>query len=90
MEKYKVKVSHLFSELVDVEAEDQEQAKQKALEIMKDAERKSEAVYETTISPEYWPVITEEQYETMVKNIEEELSKEAEQSTPIEVPGVEE
>ena len=78
MEKYKVKVSHLFSELVDVEAADQNEAKEKVLELLKSSERQSNAIYETTISPEHWAVITEEKYQQMLKDVENELAKQQE------------
>jgi hypothetical protein len=75
MNKYIVKVAHLFSELIDVEAETPEQAKEKAEEILKDQNRDSDPSYETTIPPENWPVITEEEYNAILKAYESEVGK---------------
>jgi hypothetical protein len=75
MNKYKVKVAHVFSELIDVEAETPEQAKEKAEEILKDQNRDSDPSYETTIPPEHWPVITEEEYNAILKAYEAEIGE---------------
>ena len=78
MNKYKVKVSHLFSEIINVEALNEEEAKEKALNELKNEERKSGPQYETTVPAEHWSVITEEKYNEMVKQFEAELAKQKE------------
>jgi hypothetical protein len=74
MNKYKVKVSHIFSELIDVEALDEKEAIEKAKKEIEIAERKAAAMYEVTLPPENWPVITEEKYNELI-NQEIEIQK---------------
>lgn len=78
MNKYKVKITHLFSEVLEVEAENKEDAKQKTLELIQKDDFKGNPVYETTISPEHWKVITEEEFQELVKSFTQELEKEKE------------
>jgi hypothetical protein len=73
MNKYKVKVSHVFSEVLDIEALNEEEAREKALATLKNEDYKSAAHYETTIPTEHWPVITEEKYNEMIAKFEAEL-----------------
>ncbi len=75
MNKYIVKVSHVFSELIDVEANNPEEAKEKTKEILKDQNRDSDPSYETTIPPEHWPTITEEEYNSLLKEYESEMEQ---------------
>jgi hypothetical protein len=75
MNKYKVKVTHVFSEILNVEAANEEEAKNKANEKLQDEKRALEPRYETTLPSEHWIVITEEQYNEMVKQFEAELAK---------------
>ena len=83
MNKYKVKVSHLFSEVLDVEAEDEQGARTKAQEILKEQGRQAELNYDTTIPEENWPVITEEDFLDMMQKVETELAKQKEPSNII-------
>jgi hypothetical protein len=76
MNKYKVKITHVFSEVVDIEAENEDQARERATtEIQKD-NRNSKPHYETTLPSEHWPVITEEKYNEMVENFKKEVEQE--------------
>jgi hypothetical protein len=83
MNKYKVKVSHVFSELVDVEANDVEEAKSKAEEALKVANREAQITYEASAPSENWAVITEEKYNEMVKDVEAKLAEQQEPSNII-------
>jgi hypothetical protein len=80
MNKYKVKVTHLFAEVLDVEAETVEEAKTKVVEIIQSNEYQSQPQYETTIPSEHWKVITEEEFQELVKSFEKELSLNKEES----------
>ena len=66
MTKYKVKVIHIFNEIIDVEAESEEKAREEVVNILRSDNFKGEPFYETTISPENWPVISEEQFNKLV------------------------
>lgn len=83
MNKYKVKVSHLFSEILDVEAENEQDAKVKAQEILKEQGRQTELNYDATIPEANWPVITEEEFQSMMEKAEAELAKQKESSNII-------
>ena len=78
MNKYKVKVTHVFSEVLEVEAASEEEARTKAHAELQGKERNSAPQYETTLPPEHWAVITEEKYNEMVKQFEAELAKQQE------------
>jgi hypothetical protein len=66
MNKYKVKVIHVFNELLDVEAESPEQAQEKAKDLLVSEGYQGAPQYETTIPPENWPVITQEEFDKIV------------------------
>jgi|LakMenE18May11ns_1017448.scaffolds.fasta_scaffold9746897_2 hypothetical protein len=76
MNKYKVKVTHLFAEIIDIEAENQEEAKQKVAELLQKEDFKSQPQYETTVPPEHWRTITEEEFQKLVQSFAEEMQKE--------------
>jgi hypothetical protein len=76
MNKYKVKISHIFSEVVEVEAESKEEAKEKASELIQKEDYQSGAGYETTLPPEHWKVITEEEFQELVRSFKEQMEKE--------------
>jgi hypothetical protein len=78
MNKYKVKVSHVFSEILDVEAANEEEAREKAKAELENEQRSAQPQYETTIPKEHWAVITEDKYNEMVKQFEAELAKQKE------------
>jgi hypothetical protein len=83
MNKYKVKVSHVFSEIIDVEAENEEEAKKKTVSLLEKENRNAQPHYETTLPIEHWPVITEEKYNEMIKDFESKLKEEKEESNII-------
>lgn len=73
MNKYKVKVIHIFNELLEVEAENEQLAQQEASKIILKEGYANTPSYETTISPDHWPVITEEEFNKIVaEQVEEE------------------
>lgn len=78
MNKYKVKISHVFSEILEVEAANEDEAREKAKTEMQDENRSAAPQYETTLPVEHWAVITEEKYNEMVKQFEAELAKQKE------------
>lgn len=79
--KYVVKVINMFANLVHVEANNEEEAKAKAKELLltEAKEKDYPLYYESTLPEEFWGVITEDKLE--------ELKKESESAT--EAPGVE-
>lgn len=66
MNKYKVKVIHIFNEVLDIEAESEEKAKELAANKLTSESYEGAPSYETTIPPENWPVITEEEFNKIV------------------------
>jgi hypothetical protein len=78
MTKYKVKVTHVFAEVLDVEADNEEDARSKVHDELQNQERSAMPQYETTLPPEHWRVITVEKYNEMIKKFEAELAKEKE------------
>lgn len=78
MNKYKIKVSHVFSEVLDVEAANEEEAREKAKTELQREDRSSAPQYETTIPVEHWPVITEAKYNEMIEKYKEEFAKQGE------------
>lgn len=76
MNKYKVKVSHVFSEIIDVEADSEDSAREGAITLLQDEDRQGAPSYETTLPPEHWPVISAEKFEEMVKEFQSNLNKE--------------
>jgi hypothetical protein len=75
MNKYKVKISHVFSEVLDVEASNENEAKEKVKTEIQKENRTPNPQYETTLPSEHWAVISEEKYNEMVKQFEAELAK---------------
>ena len=76
MNKYKVKVSNIFGEVFNIEAENQEEAKQKVVELMQKEDFQLQAGYETTFPSEHWKVITEEEFQELVKSFNKQMEKE--------------
>ncbi len=70
--KYVVKVINMFANLVHVEANNEDEAKIKAKElILTEAKEKDYPLYyESTLPEEFWPVITEEKFEELKKDSE--------------------
>ena len=89
MNKYKVKVSHIFSEVIDVEAADEDEAKEKVTAKLDLTDRESNIEYETTIPAENWPVISEEQLKDLIEKFEAANAKTKEEGTNIITPSME-
>jgi hypothetical protein len=92
MNKYVVKVSSIFSNIIEVEAEDEDMARAKAQEFLENRsenEENKESIrhyYESTFPPEHWPVITQEKYEELKSEVKksmeaEELSQDSEDNS---------
>jgi hypothetical protein len=79
MNKYVVKVSSIFSNIIEVEAENEDMARVKAQEYLEnktDNEQNNEAIrhyYESTFPPENWPVITQEKYNELKEQVKSEI-----------------
>lgn len=70
MKKYVVKVSSVFSNIIEVDAEDEDMARIKAKAFLENTDEKENPeklrhYYESTFPPENWPVITQEKYEEL-------------------------
>lgn len=76
MNKYKVKISHVFYEILDIEAENEELARKEAVIELEKESHKIRPQYETTLPPEHWAIITEEQFNQMVKDFESKMNQE--------------
>ena len=76
MNKYRVKVLHVFHEILEVEGETPEAARESAIDIIKDENHKNNLGYESTIPAEHWGVISEEDFQNMVKDFKDKLEKE--------------
>lgn len=74
MTKYKVKVIHIFNEIIDIEAESEELAIQQVEKKLTSANYDGVPSYETTLPSENWPVITEENYNKLIAEQEKEFS----------------
>jgi Leu/Phe-tRNA-protein transferase len=76
MNKYKVKVTHLFAEIVDIEAESPEDAKEQVVKLIQKEDFQSQPQYETTLPSEHWKVITEEEFQKLIQSFAEDMEKE--------------
>lgn len=81
--KYMVKVMNLFSNLIEVEAKDSDDARQKAKEIITNKKEDEDfpLFYEVTIPDEHWGVIEKEEFDRIQAEIK---------AAQAEAPGVEE
>jgi len=77
MNKYKVKVSHVFSEVIDIEAENEQEAKEKVKDELQKEDRQAFPAYEASLPMEHWSVITEEKYNELVAKLQAEQDKQA-------------
>jgi hypothetical protein len=75
MNKYKVKITHVFAEVLDIEAESEELAREAAVNQLQSEEHKGRPFYETTLPAEHWAVVTEEDYNQMVENIKTKIAE---------------
>jgi hypothetical protein len=76
MNKYVVKVSSIFSNLIDVEAEDEDMARVVAKDFLESKSNDDETMrhyYESTFPPEQWSVITQEKFDELKEQIKSEI-----------------
>ena len=79
--KYIVKVVNIFSNLIEVDANNEEEAKQKAKEILLN-QTEDENVplnYDATLPEEHWGVITKEEFDKLQEQTEANASETIEQ-----------
>lgn len=69
--KYMVKVMNLFSNLIEVEAKDSDEARLKAKEVITNKKEDEDfpLFYEVTIPDEHWGVIEKEEFERIQAEI---------------------
>lgn len=93
MNKYVVKVSSIFSNIIEVEAEDEEMARVKAREFLEnrsekdgnnDEDKSIRHYYESTFPPENWPVITQDKYNELKEQVKNTIASEEEPNNIIE------
>jgi hypothetical protein len=87
MEKYIVKVVNVFSNLIPVEAENEDDAREKAKELLlnNETENKFQHLYENTLPPKNWAVITESEFDKMT---EEYIASQKEEEGNIITPSI--
>lgn len=88
MNKYVVKLSHVFSTITEVEAENKEGAIEAAEKwfVSEDTRDDSKLFYEGTMDKKNWAVLTVEEYESLKSKIKEELANKEEQESNIITP----
>jgi hypothetical protein len=76
--KYIVKVINVFSNLISVDANNEEEAKEKAKELLvnKPDGEEFQHVYESTLPPEHWAVITQEDFDKLKDEFQKTLEPE--------------
>lgn len=77
MNKYVVKVVNVFSNIVEVEAEDENGAREAAKAKLTDSnnEEHFQHFYESTLPEEHWAVITKEKYDELKAEVEKSLEE---------------
>lgn len=76
MNKYMVKVINLFASVVEVEAESEDGAREKAKDFLLNSEEEDRPTfYEGTLPPKDWAVITKEKYDELKAKIESDLKE---------------
>jgi hypothetical protein len=83
--KYVVKVVNMFANLIEVDANNEEEAKEKAKEIILNNEKKENIplFYESTLPENFWAVIPKDEFDRLKGEAEQE-------SQATQVPVVEE
>jgi len=73
--KYIVKVINVFSNLISVDANNEEEAKEKAKDLLvnKPDGEEFQHVYESTLPPEHWAVITQEDFDKLKDEFQKTL-----------------
>ena len=73
MDKYVVKVVHVFSNIIETDAASEEEARHNALELLENTDQEFKNYYESTLPPENWAVILKTDYDKIKAQVEEEL-----------------
>jgi hypothetical protein len=74
-QKYIVKVINVFSNLIAVDANNEEEAKEKAKELLvnKPDGEEFEHLYESTLPSDHWAVITQEDFNKLKEDFQKSL-----------------
>jgi len=89
MDKYIVKPVHIFSNLVEVEAGSEDDARHNALNKIQNDDEQYRNYYESTLPVENWAVIPKTEYDKIKAQVEEELkNKEALEKASEEKPNI--
>ena len=74
-QKYIVKVMNVFSNLIAVDANNEEEAKEKAKELLvnKPDGEEFEHLYESTLPSDHWAVITKEDFDKLKEDFAKSL-----------------
>ena len=78
--KYIVKVINVFSNLISVDANNEEEAKEKAKELLvnKPDGEEFEHLYESTLPSDHWAVITQEDFDKLKEDFKNSLEPQEE------------
>ena len=76
MDKYVVKVVHVFSNIVEVDAASEEEARHNALQLIENSDQEFRNYYESTLPPENWAVLLKSDFDNIKAQVEEELKSE--------------
>jgi hypothetical protein len=73
--KYIVKVINVFSNLISVDANNEEEAKEKAKQLLvnKPEGEEFEHLYESTLPSDHWAVITKEDFDKLKEDFQKSL-----------------
>jgi hypothetical protein len=73
--KYIVKVINVFSNLISVDANNEEEAKEKAKQLLlnKPDGEEFEHLYESTLPSDHWAVITKEDFDKLKEDFQKSL-----------------
>ena len=79
-QKYIVKVINVFSNLIAVDANNEEEAKEKAKELLlnKPDGKDFEHLYESTLPSDHWAVITQEDFDRLKEDFAKSLEPQEE------------
>lgn len=88
MNKYVVKLTHVFSTITEVEGANKEDALDAAEKWFVETTSKEDAklFYEGTMDKKSWAVLTLEEYEELKEKIKQELENKKEENSNIIVP----
>jgi hypothetical protein len=77
--KYIVKVINVFSNLIAVDANNEDEAREKAKEIILNKQGEGfEHMYESTLPTEHWAVITQEDFDKLKEDFKNSLEPQEE------------